>query len=240
MKSRKKETLEQLKKQIESSPGFRTYHQRKAIEISYQIYEKNYQDIYDVLKYLENFAVATRILAQGNSAEREAVELELRRKLFNCLASAFALIDHTRKFMKGYSGDSAFVEEYQKRVDESFAKSELHKFFQDYRNYVHHYCVPVISHRLQFGRDVENKYVCEMRKKELLMWDGWNGIARAWIGKQPDDIPIKENLEEHHQKVTELYGWFLSQILYLHGQEIEETNKLIQQFNALLMSPTAR
>lgn len=238
MKSRKKEELAQLKEKIRSSAGFKIYYQRKAIEISYQIYEGNYQDIYNDLNALEDFSVAARALAQGNRGKKEQVELELQRKLFNCLAAAFALVDHTRKFMKEYSGDLSFTEEYKKRIDEDFANSELHRFFQGYRNYMHHYRVPTISHRLQFGRDVENKCICELRKEELLMWNGWEEMAESWINNQPDNIPLKEKLEEHHQKVTELYEWFLRRILQIHGQEIEETNKLIRQHNALLASPT--
>lgn len=235
MKNRKKEELAQLKEKIRSSAGFKIYYQRKAIEISYQIYERNYQDICNDLNFLEDFSVAARALA--NRDEKEQVELELQRKLFNCLAAAFALVDHTRKFIGEYSGNLSFKEEYNKRIDKEFTNSELHRFFQDYRNYMHHYRVPTISHRLQFGRDVENKYTCELKKEELLMWDGWKEKAKSWINKQPDNIPLKENLEEHHQKIIELYEWLLSRILQIHGQEIEETNKLIRQHNALLASP---
>lgn len=231
----RKDKVDRLRKEIESSPGWKIHQQRKAIEISFLIYEGNFQDVCAVLAYMGNFSNAVKVLAQGNETQRQKVDLDLRRKLFNCLSSAFALIDHTRKFIKGYSSNPDFVAEYQKRVDKNFAKSELHRFFQDYRNYVHHYAIPLLTHTLQFGRDIGESYTCGMQKKDLLRWNQWSKLAKSWIDKQPDNIPIEENIKAHHQEIANFYTWFLSQILHIHGQDIEKANELIRQCNAALM-----
>lgn len=172
--------VDRLEKEIVASSGWKIHQQRKAIEMSFLIYEGNFQDVCAVLAYMGNFSNAVKVLAQGNEAQRERVDLDLRRKLFNCLSSAFALIDHTRKFIKGYSSNPDFVAEYQKRVDKNFAKSELHRFFQDYRNYVHHYAIPLLSHTLQFGRDIGESYTCGMQKRICL--GGISGVSWQSLG----------------------------------------------------------
>lgn len=63
----------------------------------------------------------------------------------NYVASAMALVEHTRRIMRDHSGP--IVDEFEQRKHDVVANPEV-PFIHNLRNYVLHYSLPFIGHEV--------------------------------------------------------------------------------------------
>jgi hypothetical protein len=164
---------------------------------------------------------------------REAYTAELLRKLHNYVAANGSLVDQSRRIARRYEGTD-FHHEYQSRVDELRSEPEPGVVL-GLRNLVLHRSLPAPGYRWSFGRDQPSDLLVTIEASELLLWDGWTRADREYLNAHLDEgVPLLALVERQHDLVAPIAGWMLDQFGRLHGHEIEEVNRLTDQYNQTL------
>lgn len=157
---------------------------------------------------------------------KEAFQSEMLRMLHNYIASASSLVDHSRRFVKKYSG-SEFGAGYDKKREVVAATGE-HCFLKDLRNYLMHVGIPPIGYTIKISKDGKETFIAQLTSSKLLEWDKWSKTARAYIEGSGDHVQLVPLIKSHAAIIDEFYNWIFDQFGKLHGAEIEEVNELIR------------
>lgn len=156
---------------------------------------------------------------------KEAFQSEMLRMLHNYIASASSLVDHSRRFIRKYSG-SDFGKEYDKKR-EAVAATPEHCFLKDLRNYLMHVGIPPIGYTITISRDGKETFIAQLTSSKLLEWDKWSKTARSYIEGSGDHVQLVPLITTHAAIIDTFYNWIFDQFGKIHGAEIEEVNKLI-------------
>jgi hypothetical protein len=160
----------------------------------------------------------------------------LDQRLHNFVASATTLIDHTRRHVDGYQG-TAFAREYENRKV-LVTDAPVASFVKSLRNYLLHYRLPLLGHRVSF-KSLEIApgsidFRIEASTDLLLEWDGWRGRARSYLEHAGEVVDVRAAVVEYGRLVQDLYQWIFEQFPALHAAEIAQLNALRSEYNNVL------
>ncbi|MFZ1925226.1 MAG: hypothetical protein WAU42_03685 [Solirubrobacteraceae bacterium] len=166
-------------------------------------------------------------------AVRTRFEGAVMRGLLNYVASAMALVEHSRRITRGRSGPIA--EEFERRKCETIENPEV-LFIQHLRNYVLHRSLPFIGHEvhLQPRPGVLATSEIKLSVHELTGWDGWPAATKQFIASHGDAIPLRPIVRRHGDLVVELNLWLYEQLADANVPALEEANQLVVERNAIL------
>jgi hypothetical protein len=164
---------------------------------------------------------------------RTRFEGAVMRALHNYVASAMALVEHTRRIMRGRSG--AIVDEFQRLKREAVSNPEV-PFVHNLRNYVLHHSLPFIGHQVRLEPQPGVLATSEIRLsvRQLVEWDGWSALARRFIESQGDALVLRPVIERHAELVVGLNVWLYEQLTDANVSALEEVNRLVDEHNAIL------
>jgi hypothetical protein len=170
-----------------------------------------------------------------NRPQLERLLRELTRLLFNVVASAKGLVDHTRCLMKKWYADTEFIEEYNRQVRLRFAQDLTVGFIHDLRNYALHYRLPPLAARLQFAQRPERQDVIPLQTialdtKGLLEWGSWHRRARAYLEAAGDRIVLREPIDDYARNVDSFHRWVSERLQEIHGDELARFEDMRQRF----------
>jgi len=175
---------------------------------STQMFHRNYLELKRHLDYCEKDPGNQDLWHMHAIRKKESLATEAWRLLHNFIASAFALVDHTRVVYRTLNREGEFPE-YQERVDASFVSNRLARFVQDLRNYVVHTGGGVLH--LEGPIDIKTGHAdiqLKLKTNELLRWSGWNAQAKDFITSAGDYIHIADVVREYHATVRDFHIWY--------------------------------
>lgn len=192
-------------------------------------FRKNFDDLAE--KYREQLTPnSTReidgALLKGNS---EYYYGEILRCWMNFLASAAALIDHTRIVMKRLDG-TELAKDYLELIREHFSNDPLCKFVKELRNMILHKGYPPYSLTLICSR-TESESVFLMENvgptidRDVIDCFGWSPDSRKFISEFDAGIRFQDVAEKYFKKVEELSSWLEKGFANLYNdvcREIQE------------------
>lgn len=154
----------------------------------------------------------------------------LDQRLFNMLAAATALVDHTRALIdKGYAG-TEFADEFKSR-NAGVRDAPGSKFLRDLRNYVSHKGVLNLGFRLTLTPDGTASGTIFLTPAELRAWDKWSSTSRAYIDAAGTQLDLGQCVLEFRSAMQDLYDWILSRFDGIHGPQIRGADQLARQLN---------
>lgn len=158
----------------------------------------------------------------------------LDQRLHNYLASAAALVDHTRRLFGRYSG-TPVATEYEHRK-EAVARVPVVGFVKDLRNFLLHRRIPFVGHTVKIipGPGGGIRATMEVSVRGLTDWSGWRGPAKAYLRTSGDTIRLSTVPVEYDAQIDALYDWVFAQFGPLHGADIDHLNTLIDEYNWLI------
>lgn len=141
--------------------------------------------------------------------------------------AAMALVDHSRIFYGKYP-----VESYHEKVKEYFSENPLHRFVQNFRNYMTH--VRIAKNNWVVNHDKQGRSVFFFLTQENLgKWDGWDAPSKAYIAENSDCVNVEELFNAYSTKVKLFHDWFRSQVWQKHSEELREFFDCKKTYNAV-------
>jgi len=223
--------INEMEQQIYSTEGYKIDSIMRGLDMSVQIFKRNYQQFSELIKSFDNPAYVMFFWAEGIESEKMRIDfqIEAHRAFTNFEASAASLIDHSRRFSESNIKDT-IKEKYINKKNEYFVKNKLASFVKDLRNYLLHREYPNIEISYHFHNE-KNEYEFTMSKAELIGWSGWKSVSKDFIAEQSEKISVASIVDNYYNLVVEFYGWFFDELRIEYKEEYAEVNKLIEKFN---------
>jgi hypothetical protein len=170
----------------------------------------------------------------------DAFAYETDRVLHNYVASVASLRDHTRRLWQKYPPDDAALnDEYERRVDETFAEAPLVQFIQGLRNYMLHLRLPGLVMTLSLSDDDDSEAVTTGLQADELLASGfdWSAGARAYLREHAGErIDISAAVDQYTEVVRGFNDWFGEAWIEGHRPAFEEYDELARAHDALMPS----
>lgn len=212
----------------------------QALKCSYQVFQGNFHELSQWLKYLENPS-SSQIIYSPEKLEIELLRIETSRLLHNFLASAKILVDHTRKIIDDlYSEQHEFNEEYYKTLNEMVTRYPIQKFIQDLRNYTIHRVLPMLSIKgnLQSANEKNYNYRMQIQiNDEFRQWEKWTQPSKDYLIGLQDSIDLKSLVSEYYIMIENFYNWFEMQQQELHKLDLERLDKMEEEILSSISKP---
>jgi hypothetical protein len=196
---------------------------------SYRVFYGNYRELMKEISKHEKIDLYEFTHSKNGKKKLQRHQLEITRCLHNYLASAFTLIDNTRKQTR-VKDNKAFQEEVDSKIKEHFIDNSTAIFIKDLRQFTQHYKMPQVSTTTSFSRTNDNDL-----DKETKLWITtthlagfeWNPASRKIIEDHPKGVEIKEMIKDYYELVTCFQKWYekrqksllKSELAYISKQE---------------------
>ena len=174
--------------------------------------------------------------------EYNPIEKKTYQLFLNFVASAKALIDHTRNIVEDLYIGTEFYKEYKDNVSKELASIPIRVFVQDLRSYVLHNKFPFVSTQFNFQRvspvgNPENLGIYTVKlalsKQQLLKWTSWTKPSKRYLEEQNDQIFLDVFIDEYYLLIDNFYLWLDKRQREMHESEyswlLDQWEKLLQE-----------
>lgn len=220
--------------------GFKLIHDMEMLKITHNIFSLNYNTLCHALDMFEQ---DVELCFLRNRSRRDEITLNILCLLHNYTASAFTLVNHSRKLKQELSNENVNVF-YEKEV-EKLKSIEVVSFMKDLRNYVQHRSFPICNRRINFkGTEGTNQSLMEhkilLSREELLKWregskSKWTAKSRKYINSFNSNIDIKLFCKEYYDIIVEFDRSFFEKVCKEYESDIKEfiefRNSLIKLYS---------
>lgn len=235
----RKAWMASLASRLAASPGMAAHGAWSEVRRTLSVHNRNTAELLDLLADAEHDLSLALELVQNvrDSAVRDEFYDALDQRLHNMLASAVSLVDHSRRLMSRYEGTD-FKAEFERR-NQAVASSVTTGFLRDLRNYLLHYGMPAFVHNVAFTGPAAPEPAAPVSeiwisRASLLRWDGWKAPARKFLEEAGEHVHLRAAATAYATATADLYQWTLGRFADLHGQDIDEANRLIEHWNRAL------
>ncbi len=213
---------------LEQSKEMDIYRNFQALQASFSVFIGNFDELTRGLGHLKD---SRSSLAMYNNDHRDNIEslLEQSSRFFhNFLASAFSLIEHTRKIVNRLYSGKAFKDEYQKKLEQDVISQPIHSFVKELRNYSQHYTLPILALQMTFLEGFEDfDFRVKIDIEILKQWDNWKG-AKSYLDGLGDSFCIETIAKEYFVLIQNFYGWLTQRQLSVHKADFERLQQMQQ------------
>ncbi|MDM4018169.1 hypothetical protein [Roseiconus lacunae] len=220
-----------------ASDACKTIKRLKTFELSRKVFEGNYGE-WERAIVSRHTDDPKQILMDGR--DRTWVEdylVEVTRTFHNLAASAFTLVDHSRKFHAELYATDNLIPDYQQHVDDTFVNPAEPHVVKCLRNYVQHKSLPLVnaSFGLQFSPTggIINWSV-ELNTARLLEDFDWTAQARSFVEQSAPKLDLAALLRTYRDLVVNFQDWFASEQHRVHKGAFDQrdvVNQRLQELN---------
>jgi len=165
----------ELYRLIDECEASRIRHIIKPLGITYRVFSDNADSLVTSLDRLQDQNV--ELWKEDRRTKLDDAHIEIVRLFHNFLASAKALVDHTRILVETlYSVGHPFRAEYDERKNRQFRDSNLSHFVHDLRNYTVHCSIPITTATFTIALPAINlsaQFVCQL----IVLDNGMDGLC---------------------------------------------------------------
>jgi hypothetical protein len=217
--------LQQLKREIEASDGYRLRNRMNLLERSYFVFDTNYLNLKHILNEFEQPMVFIKLWEEKTRNRFDLFISDVIRLFHNYLAGANTLLYHIRTLHEEFSLRDDLTDEYQSRWNEQFGYRALPNFLEDLLSYVLYEGLPFALAELNFGRvgvGMEVSSAIRLDTRRLGEWGRWSEKGREYLNSLDDKAKFEGIVNEHAATVVDFYQWFVARQSELQGEALEE------------------
>jgi hypothetical protein len=216
------------REQILAMPGYAALVKLKRLSRIARIFHGNAEALLGHLRRMDDLAVLLPTVTDQQAFEKFGAETE--RHLHNYVAAAQSRVDLLRRFKRNDMPEG-LREEYQRRIDDEFKDSPLHRFIIDLRNLMLHVRLPVSTTRETWERGGPWIFRVMLDSADLLEgWDGWSPEARQYIDASGESIDLRRTVGTYAEQVTTFDRWLAEGIATQHLEDIESFQLATRDF----------
>lgn len=223
----RRDEFTRLWEERDASEGHRVLVRSLSLRNSLDVFRGNHAELKAFLEHVASPSVMVHMWNQEHSYRAEYALREAARLLHNYVASAFSLVDSTRRFVEKHYAGTPLMEEYEARVRRDFAEAPLHRFLQQLRNLTLHQRVPPMRASTRWrrrddgGQDFENGFWLDL--EELRGRGDWTGKAREYLDSLGEEAKLDDIIDAYEPVVAGFHQWLQERIRKEHADAIEET-----------------
>ncbi|MGP1716450.1 MAG: hypothetical protein ACTS9Y_04665 [Methylophilus sp.] len=228
--------------QILESPGVKFLNQLHARSFSLNTFQMNASELIEATLKVNDPEHGLSLMSQDHRDAGRQAHRELSRHIHNFVASAKALVDHTRVFMREHYAGTETYKKYDAQVTNTFSKNAVSKFVHDLRNYILHRGMPNSHMFLSMKQDPSLPELgatitsgIRFDTKSLLEWSGWTAPSKGYIAQNGEFINISPFVEEYLVRVNSFNDWLDTLLREHHASDLAELTRL-QELDALTTS----
>lgn len=197
----------QLSRVLEEQPGFALSQKLQAFDFSKEVFRRN---AHALATHLE---MATGPLRDDQVRWDRRFEIDTFvedaiHHLFNFVASAKALADHSRAFYKRNYEPRKVLEQYPVETKARFAEDGLVQFVHKLRDLMLHVSLVGLIHQTRFAGGLMLGSVL-MDRDSALVWDGWTAVPRRWLREGPPELDLLETVKAYVLKINTFQAWYM-------------------------------
>lgn len=219
---------------LEKLPGYGIEIQLRHLNMSWELFAKNYDELSRVLAVFSDPVKSLRLWDVRNTDNLNVVLQEITRLLFNMTAAAMMLVDHTRVKVNEMHSGTPFIEEYQAEVSKRFVESPLHCFIKGLRNFFTHKELPFVNAELtlEFGSTLSSRVALNVI--QLQGWDKWDRHARRYLESVSDGrIDVYDLVQSYFDHVKSFHQWLRTRQIQIFESELQELSRRRKQLRRL-------
>lgn len=210
---------------LEKSVEMEIYRNFQALQSSFRVFNNNFHELIQELEHLKDPRQALTMYGTNQRENLENLLDQALRLLHNFLASAFSLIEHTRKIVTRLYSGQAFRDEYQKKLEQDVINNPVHSFVKHLRNYTQHYTLPILALQITLLEDFD--FRIKMDVESLKQWDNW-GSSRSYLDALEDSCCIETVVNEYFVLIQNFYVWLTEQQLSIHQADFIKLQQMQQ------------
>jgi hypothetical protein len=217
---------------IKNSPEQKIIQEIDSLRWSFGIFHGNYDQLVKLLTLIEDKPQTIALWDVKKKKELHILFVEVGRLLFNYLASAFMLIDHTRRYVDSmYSNSkySGFKKDYEKEISQRFSNNDNHQIAQGLRNYIQHRKLPSVGSRITYTQETGINKAFMVSIPSLLEWDGWSKQAREKLVSAGNSLQLRDFVQQYFKQVESFHKWLWGKQVELHKDDVDRLNQLIEE-----------
>ena len=225
-----------LMDELGKMPEYALFTQLQTFNVSIYTFDKNYQNLARLLKFLADDPRAEPLFVLRNRDQLILAMQDIIRLTHNFVAAALSLIDHTRRLHKKlYAGTGQFSD-YQSRVSSEFAHDPLSQFVKCLRQYCQHYRAPNLAATtsLEPGDEILHR-TFNLLKADLESFDSWSATARKYLDAVAERVDLLEVAAEYRRKVIVFCEWFQSRQREIHADDLRRFREKENQLLSLML-----
>ena len=217
-------------------PEYALFTQLQGFSVSIYTFDKNFQDLVKLLKFLANDPRAEPLLWLRNRDQLMLAMRDIIRLTHNFVAAALSLIDHTRRLHTKLYADTGQFPDYQSRVNSEFAHDPLSQFVKCLRQYCQHYKAPNLDVTTSWKQGNQKPTrTFNLLRADLESFDGWSATARKYLDAVAENVDVLEIAAEYTEKVMAFYEWFQSRQEEIHVDELRRFREKESQLLFLML-----
>jgi len=223
------EILKYYTDKIQNAPEQKIVQEIASLRWSFRIFRGNYKELVDFLTLLEDEPKTIALWDVKRRKDLLVIFRHIARLLFNYLASAFMLIDHTRRYVDYmYSTDkySTFKMDCEKEIDQRFTNNDSHHIAQGLRNYIQHRKLPSVGSTIHYTPKNGLNKAFMVSIPSLLEWDGWSTKAQEALTAKGNTLPLRYFVQQYFQQVESFHKWLWTNQVRLHKDDFDRFNQL--------------
>jgi hypothetical protein len=209
-----------LQKELYSSEEYKNISTVIVFSHSLSIFANNYKELSTFLVAIIEDPSSFELVSDRYDDVLNKLQLENLRLLHNFLASAFTLIDHSRKLYNKLYEKSNLFPAYKSEIERRFHNDPLSVFVVCLRQFIQHYKVPNISANFFWSIDNGRKVSLRIDTADLNGFE-WKPKAKEYIATCGDHIDILQLIDEYYSKVSDFYNWFQNEQNIIHRTDLE-------------------
>lgn len=225
-----------LMDELGKMPEYALFTQLQGFSVSIYTFDKNFQDLVKLLKFLANDPRAEPLLWLRNRDQLMLAMRDIIRLTHNFVAAALSLIDHTRRLHTKLYADTGQFPDYQSRVNSEFAHDPLSQFVKCLRQYCQHYKAPNLDVTTSWKQGNQKPTrTFNLLRADLESFDGWSATARKYLDAVAENVDVLEIAAEYTEKVMAFYEWFQSRQEEIHVDELRRFREKESQLLFLML-----
>jgi len=237
-------------KKIEQSFHIKAYYNMRQLSLSLYTFRENYIAFIQHLEAhndIEDLLSSDILKSQPLRWTYAPMEQKTYQLFLNFVASAKALIDHTRNIVEDLYLEKDFYIEYNNKVSQKLKSVPIRAFIQDLRSYVLHHKFPFVGTQLKLQRisplgSSENLAVPSIRltlsKPQLLKWGRWTRPSKDYLETQSDEIFLDTLINEYYLLIDSFYLWLDQRQREMHESEyswlLDQWEELYQKLGEVM------
>lgn len=239
----------EISRVLENHPGFKIGEKLRAFEFSIEIFRKNANALIAHLEQGSGSLTVEQIRwdrrFQIDTFLKDAIHL-----LLNFVASASALVDHSRAFYIYHYQRRQALTHYPEATKVRFARDGLVQFIHKLRALMLHVGLVGLDHKTTF-RDGDFVGRILLHRDAALAWDGRESVATKWLKEGPPDIDLLETVKTYVAKIEDFQAWYADERAKVDWRDLRYAEQLrrtvlaqrgleeIPRLRALLQIPAA-
>jgi hypothetical protein len=201
-------------------PEYKRYRELQGVDISIEIFHKNYRALNTTLTFLASDKRAHHFFIVRNHDMLRKAGKEVVFYLHNYVASALSLAEHSRNLYEGKL--SELIQPfpgYEERKVRDF-HDPLARFILGLRQYCQHRQAPDIDCLVTYSGDHLIRKI-RLPLRSLLTFTKWSSEAKAYLQTITDGVDIQQVATIYHDRVMAFHRWVLERHEEIYAEDLK-------------------